>query len=46
METIFKPGLKTISITTIRSNGVKIFKCHDPMFDNIVERALRTQLLW
>jgi len=44
MKTIYKPNLYTVSITQL-SNGIRIFKCHDRMFDDIVMRAQKTELL-
>ena len=43
IETVYKPEVRTISITTLQ-NGIKIYKCYDRMFDDIVRRAQRTAM--
>lgn len=44
IETVYRPEVRTVSIVTLQ-NGIRIFKCHDRMFDNIVLRAQKTELL-
>jgi len=44
MERIYKPETYTLSISINKENGIRVFKCHDRMFDNIVLRAQRTTL--
>ena len=44
MNKIYTPNVITLSMQTNKTNGIKVFKANDRMFDAIVERAYRTTL--